>query len=179
VEDRPKRQDKPEKNVPCDYWLKDMTESGVYVPNRDITDKYSLNVCIFLSLSISMTKKNMYLFVLRSFQYSRLLETLLLPLLHLPFSLYSHVSHKKKINQSKTQKQNGHGATSTVFICRNKETQKQFAAKRVDKKKMIAMVRYIQFHTPHQNLLYLLIHVPPLQNTHSMHINKDLSPNVW
>ena len=98
VEDRPKRQDKPEKNVPCDYWLKDMTESGVYVPNRDITDKYSLNVCIFLSLSLSMTKKNMYLFVLRSFQYSRLLETLLLPLLHLPFSLYSHVSHKK--NQS-------------------------------------------------------------------------------
>ena len=44
VEDRPRKPEKPEKNVPCDYWLKSMTESGVYVPNRDITDKYELNV---------------------------------------------------------------------------------------------------------------------------------------
>ena len=55
VEDRPRQPQKPEKNVPCDYWLKNMAESGVYVPNRDITDKYELNVriptyfCIFVS----------------------------------------------------------------------------------------------------------------------------------
>ena len=84
------------------------------------------------------------------------------------------------------QKQNGHGATSTVFICRNKETQKQYAAKRVDKKKMIAMVRNPSLTL---SLVALLLYISKIiiKHTHththlpinSMHINKDRFQNVW
>jgi len=48
---------------------------------------------------------------------------------------------RKIENYYKLEKSTGHGATSTVFLCTNKKTKKKFAAKRVDKKKMLAMVR--------------------------------------